>query len=491
MILQQLTTLYTIFISKYIDTGDKLLDSSIIGIIVYLLTSIITKLLNEWYIYYNFIIFYLYGMYNDPLNIMKVPYKFKTFDYTSYDQFISQNTYVLTIGYKLITNDCGIIKSSYIKYLDKYNIIPIHNNCDKTSILSPTNNSNRIYQIAISKTGNIIYSEFKYDDIYIRSKHYVDLDFIEPFIINELNNIISSLDKISSDDIYIPIITPPDKNKFTLQSLGKISKKKTFDTLYYEQKDELINIIGKFKNGKLYPSHIPIDNKLGILLYGPPGTGKTGTILAIANMLNRSILIINFTNIKTCKQLDEILRPSYYDKYVIVFDEFDCILDVISGKNNEDNVSFRDKGTDFNQMLLYAEGEERKNILEMIKQGRCYKPDANIDMAYLLQKLDGLESAENRIIIATTNNPDNINPALLRPGRFDIKICLSYCTSQIAKDILLNFYKDDENIKLKIIEYLKIRNIKNNKFTPLQIVNMAIQTDYDSIETKLLNVLCY
>jgi hypothetical protein len=494
MLSQQFITLYTIFISKYINTGDKLLDSSIISIFGIFITFIMTYLMNEWRKFYNCIIFYLYSKYNNPLYNMDVPYLFDPNKYENYNEFIEKN-----INQKYIT--CIDINcrnfTTYIRafndFISKMNFMPIRNRFDKSFIYNPSisgynpsisGSLNKIYEIAIGKYGDIIYIRYTNELICVNSRRFDDIEFIYPFIIKELNNIILSYESEPSDDIYVII----DKNNIiSLNSIGKISKKKTFDTLYYEQKDELIKIIEKFKNGKLYPSHIPIDNKLGILLYGPPGTGKTGTISAIANMLNRSILVINFTNVKTCKQLDEILKSSYYDKYVIVFDEFDCILDVISGRNKESKEYLN---IDYSQMLLYADGEERKNIIETMKQSRGYKPDANIDLAYLLQKLDGLESSDNRIIIATTNNPDNINPSLLRPGRFDIKICLSYCTSKIAKDILLNYYKDDEIIKSKIIDYLKTRSIKDNTFTPLQIVNMAIQTDYDSLETNLLNKIC-
>ena len=93
-----------------------------------------------------------------------------------------------------------------------------------------------------------------------------------------------------------------------------------------------MGILEKFKTKKMYPEHIPMDNKLGILLYGPPGTGKTGTISAIANYLERSLTVINFSVISTCKQLDSIMDPEKVKETIYVFDEFDCIPDVIGGE---------------------------------------------------------------------------------------------------------------------------------------------------------------
>ena len=183
-------------------------------------------------------------------------------------------------------------------------------------------------------------------------------------------------------------------------------------------------------------------------------------------MLGRSILTINFTTITTCAQLDKVLKGSEYRNFVYVFDEFDCILDVISGKPYEK----KEEKSDWGQMLMFAADDERKKIIEMMREGR--KKDPQIDMSYLLSKLDGLESAEDRIIIATTNNPDKINPALMRPGRFDIKICLGLCTPAMIVDILTNFYKGDEKMRRRIAD----AKIQGGTYSPLELINMAIQT---------------
>jgi chaperone BCS1 len=101
----------------------------------------------------------------------------------------------------------------------------------------------------------------------------------------------------------------------------------------------------------------------------------------------------------------------------------------------------------------------------------------------LLQKLDGLESANGRIIIATTNNPDKINPTLMRPGRFDIKICLNNCTQHMYEDILENFYENEENVKIRVSN----AKIPTYKYSPLEIINLAMQ--YNNLDTLLHKLL--
>jgi SpoVK/Ycf46/Vps4 family AAA+-type ATPase len=143
------------------------------------------------------------------------------------------------------------------------------------------------------------------------------------------------------------------------------------------------------------------------------------------------------------------------------------MLDVL-GKSEE-----KEHKSDWGSMLLAAEGDERKQVIEMMKSGRKATKQS-INMAYLLQKLDGIESAEDRIIIATTNNPDKINPALLRPGRFDLKLCLGNCTQDMYCQILENFYRESEkNVSKRVLKAA----IPDYKYSPLELMNMAMQCE--------------
>ena len=476
-LLQQSNTIASIFLSKWINTGDRILDNTLLSIGIVAFSSMLYYIKKNWVVHYNMTIFYLYGMYKNPLNVSAAPYTFRGYEFENEADFkrlvFRTSSYFLTVDINDTLKKRGsniIIKSSDIlKIIEEYRY---KNNIQRPLLKNGdglTFDDNTIIPIAISNKGHLVYYLCPRNQLTstgsINDSMYIE-EPLREYIVNE---IISKNTIDTFDQIYVPKMVSMKTvhghvDTFELKSIGPINKKKTFNTLFYPQKAELLAILQKFRDGKMYPAHIPMDNKLGIILYGPPGTGKTGTVSAIANMLKRNLLVINFTTITTCKQLDEILDCKNYSKYVYVFDEFDCILDVISGGATAN----REKKEDWAQLLLCAEGEERKSILEMVRQGRTRKDDSPIDLAYLLQKLDGLETAENRIIIATTNNPDRINPALLRPGRFDIKICLGLCTSEMAVDILTNFYKGER-------EKIQATNIPVGKYSPLELINMAIQ----------------
>lgn len=477
MFLQQLNTIATVYFSKYINTGDKLLDNTIISVCVILCSSCLLNIVSNWKRYINCVVFWLNRMYRNPLKIKGVPYIYDYSAFQSIDDFRQKTRGTLAhIGenniehhlkgrgsnVRITYNDLNTI---IMKFIRDNNIQPMLDKND--DYLRSIDSDDIIYPLVVSRSGAMVYYLQSIIAVVTTTSHQDSMyvcDALEKYAVEAILN--DSV-KISTEDIFVSEYKE-DERRYDLKSIGKVNKKKTFDALFYPQKSELVNLLTKFKTGKMYPEHIPIDNKLGILLYGPPGTGKTGTISAVANMLRRSILLINFAEIKTCKQLDEVMNPKNCAKYVYVFDEFDCVLDVISGNPDREKKS---ESQDWGKMLLCAEGEERKAILKMMREGRGKQNDTPIDLAYLLQKLDGLESAQDRIIIATTNNPDKINPALLRPGRFDIKICLGLCTSAMVVDILTNFYQGDAAMRQQIT----VAAVPENTYSALQLINMAIQ----------------
>ena len=126
----------------------------------------------------------------------------------------------------------------------------------------------------------------------------------------------------------------------------------------------------------------------GILLYGPPGTGKTLMAKAAANESEANFISIKGPELlskwvgESEKGVREVFRKSRHPPpCIIFFDEMDAIAP-IRGNNGDSHVTER-----------------------VISQ--------------LLTELDGLEILTNVIVIAATNRPDIIDPALLRPGRFD------------------------------------------------------------------------
>lgn len=134
---------------------------------------------------------------------------------------------------------------------------------------------------------------------------------------------------------------------------------------------------------------IGVEAPKGVLLYGPPGTGKTLLAKAIANESQANFITAKGSDLlskwygESEKHISEVFKKARQVSPAIVFlDELDALAPVRGG----------------------AQGEPR--VTERI-------------VNQLLSELDGLEELRGVIVIGATNRPDIIDPALLRPGRFD------------------------------------------------------------------------
>lgn len=268
-----------------------------------------------------------------------------------------------------------------------------------------------------------------------------------------------------------------------------ISAHKTFDTLFFTQKDEILPVLKSFKAGTLYPRHLPIDNKLGILLYGPPGTGKTGFISALANLLGRNVVLVHTSRLQTRKDLDGLFGPTLNNDRIYVFEEFDCMPGVTrrdlllkdvqakaesSGASSGASLGATAPDPMAYTMMLMAQKEKSEEILEDMRRERARAQD-KLDLGYLLYKLDGLEAVNNRIIIATTNHPERIDPALLRPGRFGIKLHLTNCTRKMLLDIMVMGFKLDDDEREAVGRQLA--DVPEGLWSPAEVLQIIITKD--------------
>jgi transitional endoplasmic reticulum ATPase len=168
---------------------------------------------------------------------------------------------------------------------------------------------------------------------------------------------------------------------------------------------EVIEVPYKYK--KIF-SKLGIDPPKGILLYGPPGCGKTLIAKALANELNAYFIAINGPEIMSkfygeseqrLREIFRLARKKTKKRPAIIFiDE----IDAIAPKRDE------------------VTGDVEKRVV-----------------AQLLALMDGLESREGVIVVAATNRPNAIDPALRRPGRFDYEIEIPMPDKRGRYEILL------------------------------------------------------
>ena len=163
----------------------------------------------------------------------------------------------------------------------------------------------------------------------------------------------------------------------------------------------------------------------GVLLYGPPGCGKTLIAKAVANSLAKQVAARTgkaeeksyFLNIK---------GPELLNKYV---GETERHIRLVFQRA-------REKAGDGTPVIVFF--DEMDSLFRTRGSGVSSDVENTI-VPQLLSEIDGVESLENVIVIGASNREDMIDPAILRPGRLDVKIKIERPDAEAARDIFSKY----------------------------------------------------
>ncbi|CAN1162835.1 AAA-ATPase ASD, mitochondrial [Linum perenne] len=210
----------------------------------------------------------------------------------------------------------------------------------------------------------------------------------------------------------------------------------SFQTLAIDpvRKKEIMDDLVAFTKSEEYYARIGKAWKRGYLLYGPPGTGKTTMIAAIANFLNYDIYDLELTAVKNNTDLRKLLIE-ISSKAIVVIEDIDCSLD-ITGQRKKSKTNSKKKKKKKKSKKQKKKDQKPKQP----KEDREAKP-SQVTLSGLLNFIDGLWSAcgGERLIVFTTNHVEKLDPALIRKGRMDKHIELSYCSFEAFRVLAKNY----------------------------------------------------
>ena len=166
----------------------------------------------------------------------------------------------------------------------------------------------------------------------------------------------------------------------------------------------------------------------GILLYGPPGCGKTLIAKAVANSLAKSIE--KRTGKETTPYFLNVKGPELLNKYVGETEH----------KLREVFKKARDKASENVPVVIFF--DEMDSLFRMRGSGISSDMEATV-VAQFLSEIDGVESLNNVIVIGASNRQDLIDPAVLRPGRLDLKIKVNRPDANAAREIFAKYLTGD------------------------------------------------
>jgi DNA polymerase III delta prime subunit len=262
--------------------------------------------------------------------------------------------------------------------------------------------------------------------------------------------------KLGTNLYYFDMITQ-NKSKKTMQNAlpnthllytkHQFHTTRSFDNVFFEQRDKVRNHVKFFLTRKDWYEQKGIPYTLGFMFHGDPGCGKTSTIKAIANTAHRHILNIHLSEIKSKSQLrhlffnDEIhvYNGTVTERFIIpvherlyVIEDIDAMGDAVLKREwKKPTVSEKPKEKTGDPWLDNKEHDDE------IKDP--------IDLSFLLNLLDGTLEASGRILAISSNFPERIDRALIRPGRIDMIVHFKKCNRQILREMVTSFYDKKQN----------------------------------------------
>ena len=242
---------------------------------------------------------------------------------------------------------------------------------------------------------------------------------------------------------------------------------KTFENLFFEDKDTVLKDIRKFskrmkpEDKEIVQSHykrIGKPYKQIYLLYGPPGTGKSSLIKAFANETGRHCTLVQWSRIKTAEDFGRLCHQMKVDSNkipqsdnIIVFEDFDA--------NNSSTVKIRENLIKPNiDVKDLTDKKKIKQLLEHFETKSAdflIAKDDELTLECVLNALDGIKELHDAIIVFTTNDIASLDPALIRPGRIDRTIEMKLASIDIIKDMLRHYYQLSSDKLLKPLDSCK------------------------------------
>ncbi|HEU4910998.1 MAG TPA: proteasome ATPase [Actinomycetes bacterium] len=209
----------------------------------------------------------------------------------------------------------------------------------------------------------------------------------------------------------------------------------------------------------------------GVLLYGPPGCGKTLIAKAVANSLAKKVAEVTgkpegrsyFLNIK---------GPELLNKYV---GETERHIRLVFSRA-------REKASEGTPVIVFF--DEMDSLFRTRGSGVSSDVENTI-VPQLLSEIDGVEGLENVLVIGASNREDMIDPAILRPGRLDVKIKIERPDAESARDIFSKYIKAE----LPLHEDDLRENGNNRDATVAAMIQRTVERMYSELqENRFLEV---
>ena len=259
-------------------------------------------------------------------------------------------------------------------------------------------------------------------------------------------------------------------------------------------KDEIKSDLQLFLNSEDWYKERDIPYSRGYLFYGYPGTGKTSMIKGMSLYCKRHIHFLMLSEVRSDSELIELLKKINYKETVLVIEDIDAMADIVKERDNISSISsINNSDSDDSSVDSTEFNKINKNgyiIIMTCNTGIGEQPaqKSSLTLSGLLNAIDGVFTCHGRILIMTTNHPEVLDAALIRPGRVDSKYLFSNCNKEQIQGLYEMFFNASANEE-------QLKNIRNDEYSPAHITSVFLRyrnnheealAHLDDVETKVI-----
>eukprot|EP00736_Rhodelphis_marinus_P005450 Rmarinus@m.19751 len=325
----------------------------------------------------------------------------------------------------------------------------------------------------------------------------------------------------------------------------RLSEEKTFDSVFFPEKRSLLRLVDAFvkRSGKFAIKGCA--HKLTLLLHGPPGTGKTSVIKSLAEYMGRHIVSIPLDSIRTNQELMDCMFDGVYSiagedvsrrlpmsSVIFVMEDVDCASHVVHSRTGTTSGSSAtmalETGGTGSGTRPAKKGKRSKPTKDKSGKSTPERGDANggegcldgwnaldglfgsdddfglscigpkmprsrriggdrLNLSGILNVLDGVIDCPERVVVMTTNHVDQLDEALVRPGRVNRQLYLGYMQVNEAVDMLQHYFSEVFAARAGMEEAAR-RRLQEvwprlSDFTPAQLEQLCME--YESLDDLL------
>ena len=311
-------------------------------------------------------------------------------------------------------------------------------------------------------------------------KEYINR-ITEEYIIDKKNNLGDKLyffDQVSQSNKkrgdYV------NKLLFTMH---QFNSNRNLENVFHERQEEVKNRVNFFMNNKEWYDTRGIPYTLGFFFTGEPGTGKSSSLKAIANVCKRHIININMAEITDKKRLKKLFyderinicrnpeTPSQNEELIIPINKRLYVIEDIDAMNSK--ILLKRNSNETETSILIKPPKKTGNTGMSFSHEEDDEPVSDVDLSTVLNIMDGSLETPGRILIVSTNYPEKLDDAFIRPGRIDMIVEFKKANRQVIIDMMTSFYDsklDFDRLKETDVDY---------KWTPAEISQLLFKNFND------------